>query len=401
VLLALCLIVTGSPVMAQSMAALEAQLREHPALDVYALRAAASRERADGADALPDPEIGLGIHNFPINDPGFDRYLPTYKSLSVRQAFPSRAGREASSEQAMRQSAYLEAAREARFAQLRAELIGLLHERERIRRQRLLAHESEARYAELLETVEAQVDAGQPVVYRLARIAVERAEIERRLADLAGEDSRVEARLIELLGQVPDTPAPAVAVTEWSGAPEQFHAVQLAQVAAGVAAAGVDKAQAAWKPSWGAELVYQQREAGNGEPGSTFDGDDWVSGRVTFTVPLWAKGSQDPMLRAAQAEEAAAEAEVLAAARSARADHAALDAYRLAAIQNNAVLARKIGSFEDQLKSQLSLYESGAGTYEALLDGEIAILTLRAESAAEDARIAATAARMNALLVTP
>lgn len=400
-LTALMLMVSVTPVMAQSLATLEARLQEHPSLAVFTLRAQASRERATAADALPDPEIGLGIDNFPISDPGFDRYLPTNKAIGIRQVFPSRAGREARAAGNQRNAEYLESMRVARFAQLRAELIGLLYERERIGQQRMLARDREGLYQELLQTITAQVDAGQPVVHRLAQVALERTGEERVLADLAAEEQRVVARLIDLVGQVPETAPPPVSVEPWSGEPSGFHAVRLAQGSVQVAAAGVDQAEAAWKPSWGAELVYKQRDAGNGEPGATFDGDDWVSGRVTFTVPLWAGSNQDPMLRAAQAEEAAAQAEVMTAARAARAGYTTLDARRTASLQNAAILTGKIDIFEDQLESLMTLYESGDGSYADLLDAEIAILTLRAEIAAEQSRVAATTALMNAYLVTP
>ncbi len=394
-------LIASQTVMAQSLATLESRLHEHPSLEVFALRAEASRERATAAGGLPDLEVGLGINNFPISDPGFDRYLPTNKAIGVRQSFPSKAGRKARSAGAEHNAVYLESMREARFALLRAELISLLHERERIAQQSDLARQREALYQQLLQTIAAQIDAGQPVVYRLAQVALEDTGEERVLADLAAAKSRVDARFMDLLGYVPDTAPPDIAVAKWSGDPTRFHAVQLARNLAQIAAAGVDEAEAAWKPSWGAELVYKQREAGNGEPGATFDGDDWVSGRVTFTVPLWASGSQDPALRAAQADDAAAQAEVMAAARAARATYSELDARRTAGLENIRSLNEKTRIFQDQLEALMTVYESGAGSYADLLDAELAILILRAELAAEQSRVAATTARMNALLVTP
>ena len=54
---------------------------------------------------------------------------------------------------------------------------------------------------------------------------------------------------------------------------------------------------------------------------------------------------------------------------------------------------------EDEIAAQLISYESGAGTYAPIIEGEIAILKLRAEIASEEARKAAAASRLNALLV--
>jgi outer membrane protein TolC len=180
-----------------------------------------------------------------------------------------------------------------------------------------------------------------------------------------------------------------------------LHAVQVARAALKVAVQGVVLAEAAWKPEWAAEFTYQQREAGNGEAGAEFDGDDWVSGRLTFTVPLWSSSKQDPLLRAAQAEEAAAEAVLLEAARSAYARYTALEGEREAAQSSRNALEDKLAAISEQLESRLSLYESGAGDYASLVDAEIALLRLRADMRGEQARMAIATARMNALLVTP
>ena len=131
-----------------------------------------------------------------------------------------------------------------------------------------------------------------------------------------------------------------------------------------------------------------------------FAGDDWVSGMVTFTVPLWAERKQAPNLRAAKAERAGAEQRYQAAARNAAAQYASRDAIIRAADASIDVLQVKIAAVEDEVEAQLIAYESGVGGYAPIIDGEIAILKLRAEIEAETARKAAAIARLNALLVT-
>ena len=122
---------------------------------------------------------------------------------------------------------------------------------------------------------------------------------------------------------------------------------------------------------------------------------------VTFTVPLWSGRSQAPRLRAAKADQASAEMRYQASARSAAARYAAEAASWKAAKETITVLSGNISAVEDAIASQLNLYESGAGSYAPIVDGEISILKLRADIAAEEARMAAAAARMNALLVQP
>lgn len=385
---------SGSFAAAQSLDALEARLADHPSLAALTYQAEASQERSVAATALPDPVISLGVNNFPVFDPSFNAFLPTNKAVGISQAFPSRAGREARSGEARALAEQTERVRAAQLATLRGELIALLHEKARIARQNDLADMRSTKYDELTLVAEAEIDAGRPAVFRLAEIEAERAGVSRERIGLQRQAAEIDARLIDLVGLVPATPAPPVIAVDWPGDALDFHAVRVAEAAIDVTVSAVDGAEAAWRPNWGAQLTYQQREAG-----ANFAGDDWVSGMVTFTVPLWAGRSQEPRLRAAKADRASAEMRYQAAARSAAARYAAEAAAWRAAQDSIAVLEQNIAAVEDEIAAQLTIYESGAGTYAPVIDGEIAILRLRADIAAEEARLAAAIARMNALLV--
>lgn len=381
---------------AQNFEDLEARLADHPSLTALTYAADAHRERSLAATALPDPVVSVGINNFPVFDPSFSAFLPTNKAVGISQAFPSQASRNARSGESRAMAAQSERVRDAQLASLHGELVALLHEKERIERQRKLANARSAKYDQLTEVAESEIDAGRPAVFRLAEIEAERTGVSRELLDLQRQDAELDARLIDLVGVVPSTPAPTVAPVEWSGEALAFHTVRVAEANIDVTGYSVDGAEAAWKPNWGAQLTYQQRESG-----ANFAGDDWVSGMVTFTVPLWASRSQTPRLRAAKADRASAEMRYQAAARSAAARYAAEAAALRAAKDSIGVLAGNIAAVEDKIEAQLNIYESGAGTYAPIIDGEISILKLRAEIAAEEARGAAAAARMNALLVQP
>ncbi|MEM6415591.1 MAG: TolC family protein [Pseudomonadota bacterium] len=389
-------IAPGGTALAQSFEELETRLADHPSLAALTYQADASRERGVAATALPDPVVSVGINNFPIFDPSFSEFLPTNKAVGIRQDFPNRAGRNARSGEARAMAEQTDRIQDAQLATLRGELIALLHEKSRIARQRVLAGERNAKYDELAQVAQSEIDAGRPAVFRLAEIEAERTGVSRVLIDLDRQEAEIDARLIDLVGFVPTTPAPPVAPLDWSGDAMAFHTVRVADAGLRVADYSVDGAEAAWRPNWGAQLTYQQRESG-----ANFAGDDWVSGMVTFTVPLWAERSQEPRLRAARADRASAEMRYQAAARSAAARYAAEAAAWWAAEDNIAVLERNIAAVEDEIASQLIIYESGVGDYAPIIDGELAILKLRADIAAEEARRAAAIARMNALLVTP
>jgi len=389
------------PLHAQTFQELEDLLRKHPQLQTMSYRASSNRERSDAVMGLPDPVISLGINNFPIFDPSFSEFLPTNKALGLQQRFPSRAARRARSAMGQAEANQFDQKRKQLFSAMRAELIASLHHKNRIVLQRSLAKQRDIKYDQLIDTVESAVQGGRPSVFRLAEIEAERADVARDLIDLDAQEAQIDARLIYLVGLIPLTTAPVTkaptkSFPAWSGDSMHFHASRVADAAVEVSDSGVDEAKAAWKPEWGAQLIYQQREAGR-----NFAGDDWVSMMVTVTVPFWAKKNQAPRLRAAQASKAAAQAALEDVKRQAEAQYTYSHAVHAATIQAKLVLHQKIDAISDEISAQRANYESGAGDYTAVIDGEIAILKLRAEIAAEQARGQVAVAQMNALLVTP
>jgi outer membrane protein TolC len=386
----------SSPLQAQSFDELEGLLEKHPQLQTMRYQASANRERSEAAMGLPDPVISLGINNFPIFDPSFTEFLPTNKAIGLEQRFPSRSARQARSAIGKAEAIEVDHRRKQLLSAMRAELIALLHKNTRIKTQGSLAEQRDAKYDQLIEAVESAVQGGRPSVFRLAEIEAERAEVARTLIDLEAQATQVDARLLYLLGRVPETLPPAGSPDVWSGNAMDFHASRVADALLKVSDSGVDQAKSAWKPEWGAKVIYQQREAGN-----DFAGDDWASMMVTVTVPFWAKGKQAPRLRAAEASRAAAQATLADAMRRATAQYRYSEAVHTAAYQAKLVLQQKINAISEEISAQQANYQSGAGDYTPIIDGEIAILKLRAEIAAEQSRSEIAAAQMNALLVTP
>ena len=382
--------------LALSFEELIVRLDTHPSLIALQYQAEASEERVTAATALPDPVVSLGINNFPLFEPSFTDFLPTNRAIGVRQDFPNRAGRQASSGEQRALAAQSMLTREAQRAQLRATLISLLHRKATVRRQRTLAEERNRRYDELVNVVKAEIDAGRPAVYRLAEIEAERTEVTRILIDLDRVDAEIAAQMIDLVGIDTQVAPPDVTPKAWSGKAIDFHLVRIADAAIKAAAFGINRAEAGWRPSWGAQVTYQQRESGR-----NFAGNDWVSAGLTFTMPLWAGRSQAPKLRAARAEYASAEMRFQAAAKRAAAQYQIQDAAWKAARDNIAALRVNIAAIEDGIEAQRSTFESGADDYTQIIDGEITILKLLSDIAAEKTRMVTAIASLNALQVSP
>ncbi len=393
------LALAAPPALGQSFPELEARLKEHPALDAIRLQTEAFREDAVAAVAWPDPVVSVGINNFPLFDPSFRTYLPTNKALGLSQQIPNRPERAARSAQARRSASRNDAVEALQLAHMRSKLIVALVEIRRISEQVSLLRRQDSLYGELEQVVQGEIAAGRPVLFRLAEIDLQRAEVDHSLADLEGEKAQVEALLEDLVGGARDVPSPPpLEPMAWSGSAESFHSVGVAREEISVAEAGVSEAQAAWKPDWGLQLTYQQRDSGGSDV--RFAGDDWVSAAVTFSVPLWGNRSQAPALRSAKARQESARSRYAAVARSAVAKYSALDATRRAAEAAISALQQKISAIREQEEAQRTRYESGIGDYSPVIDGELAELILLARIADEQARRDRAVAQLNSLLVT-
>ena len=381
---------------AQTFSELEAKLQKHPQLQSLSYQADSQRQQSTASMGLPDPVVSLGINNFPVFDPSFDEFLPTNKAIGVRQRFPNRATRRARAKSISAEAEQSDQLREQTLAAMRAELVSLLHNKVRITKQRAFAQQRDKKYSQLADVIESEVGSGRTSVFRLAEVEAERAEVARTLIDLQAQTEQLDARLRYLVDEVPITIPPELNPADWSGSTQDFYATRVADSALKVSESGIDEAKAAWKPEWGAQLTYQQREAGR-----NFDGDDWASVMVTFTVPFWGKDKQAPALRAAQARQQAAKQRVSETHRKALSLYSSAMATYVAANKTKGVFEQKITAIEQEIAAQQSRYESGDGNYVPVLDGEIAILKLRAEIAEEHARGQMAAAQMKALLVTP
>ena len=395
---------TSSKISAESVpmsfAEVENILWQHPLLDSFSLGATAERSRAEGALGLPDPVVSLQINNVPLFDPSFSEYLPSNKAVGIRQALPSRDERKANSLKSLRSAAVMEGEREQQYAKMRGQVLTLLIAKTAIEERRNLVMMRSAKYDELAEIIDIEINAGRPLLFRLAQVDVERSEVSTNLSELATEEAEINAELVNLLGVIPHTPLPELNKIPLTGNALQFHGVRLADLAVNVSDAEIQKAEADFKPDWGVNLTYQQRESGQG-PRSNFDGEDWISGGVTFSIPLWAGQRQEPNLRAAKTDKNAAMARRTSIARKLQSDWLRYDARQKSSQENIKIFEAKIKAIEEKQAAQLISYESGAGDYSSILDAEIAVLMLRSEIVKAQTERDQLIATMNSLLVTP
>ena len=88
-------------------------LKQHPAVQELKLKSNAARLDSFASLGLPDPQVAIGINNLPVASPAFNEYLPTSKSITLKQMFPSLTGRKARAKLLKERSGLIELKSEA------------------------------------------------------------------------------------------------------------------------------------------------------------------------------------------------------------------------------------------------------------------------------------------------
>lgn len=366
------------------------RLAEHPQVNQLLAQSSHFRELADGELGLPDPQFIIGVDNLPIENPSFDRFLPTSKVLGFRQQFPNRSLLRARSHKQRTMSKHQQLLADYTLKRLRSILIKQLYELHRVES----LHANTLKQLELYQLVEedlnGQLEAGQSVYGRLSEIDVERAEIEQQLNDLQVEKIAAVQELIQLVGEVPAIELPAVPEARWSQNTAELFPVQIASIAMAVAGEDVNAAKAAFGPNFSIQALYKQRESGEG-----FAGDDWFSVQATVTLPLWRASNQRPKLRAAQAGQRSAEFAYDDTKREWLKRMAVLKSEIEIARSNIEILEAKGASRTEMVNAVNRNYESGNERLGTVLKAQIDELTIDSQLIRQRTRLARLSVEFN------
>ena len=333
-------------------------LENHPSVLELRYKSSAEIAESEAKLGLPDPEASFGINNFPITGPSFDTYLPTNKAIGIQQKIPSLAIRHALSEKNREQSALFDLQSNFMIEQLFGQWqIASLTERSVAQRSLLLNKHKEAieRYLDSLESI---AETGSPVAFeKISLLDLEKADLDIRAGELAEMSNVSKARKKAI---APELPSNAVEISQL---PHErtilnlpFWAAELSNARHSVAKADVRNREAAYTPDFGVGLTYQQRERGR-----TFNGDDWVSFKVSMRIPFWSDQTHDNRLAAAKSRENAARSSSALALRSAQEKWENLIAQKNTALDTIEKLNEKLRAFDETLNASRNAYESGRG----------------------------------------
>ncbi|MBF0186745.1 MAG: TolC family protein [Magnetococcales bacterium] len=385
-----------SPLHSASFEELVASIWQHPAVLGLKEQSAGDRHQGEGATGFADPVITLGVNNLPVEDPEFDRYLPTSKSIGITQALPNFRQQSATAERLRRRGSKKELLAAWRHAEMVAEMVGILADYEKVESVITALKAQHQHYGELESWLQGRLESGAADYGRFAELDVSRTEIDRKLNELEGEKAVLKSRLHALTGidgepvVVPDQEAKV-----WDGRSDAMHLLKIANAGISVAEQGVAEKEAAYDPRFSFGATYQIRESG-----ATFDGEDWVTAKVGVTVPLWQHFRQDPDLRAASARKSAAEMAYQDQLRTLRRTLDVLDVKRKTSERALELLQEKSDNLKKVEEAARRRYAAGRVQWEAVLRPVIRRLAIDVELAGERARRVKLIARINSHFIT-
>lgn len=283
-----------------------------PGREALVARADAMLQSASAAGALPEPELRVGLNNYPIESGSFSTEGMTSASLGIRQAFPPGASRRLETEQLEWQAT---ATRETAFARdghvlsaTRAAWLDVYYWQEAA----MQVRSTRPFFEDLVATTESLYSVGRNTQQDVLRAELELSRLDDRLIDIERHEAVARARLREWIGSAAGRPLVAE-LPAWNAVPviddllarlKDHPELRAADADLEASRSAVALASERKKPGWMLDVGYAYREGqlASGDPRS-----DFVTIGVTVGLPFTRRDSIDARLSAALDERTAAE----------------------------------------------------------------------------------------------
>ncbi len=288
--------------------ALQSALHDQPAVLAREAQLKAREQTAAAAAQLPDPRVTAGITNLPVTGPNAldpANEMMSMFEVGVEQDIPNLAKRHARAGIAASDIGYAHAriAHAEHMTRLAAgqAWIALAYAQQRL----ALATITQNELRELVPMARSAVASGSARPAQSLEIRRSLLELEDATTATEGERETAQARLARYIpdaAPVADGPLPSADVD-----PVRLRAtlglnpeIVLADAVVAQVEAATRLAEADKRPDFGVSVSYGKRDPRFG---------DMVSVMGSMTLPLWTGRRQEPRIRAAEAETAAAQAE--------------------------------------------------------------------------------------------
>ena len=284
-------------------------------------RAAALNERALVAEQLPDPQLRLGVNNYPLDGGSFSREGMSHMLVGVQQSFPPGRTRSIGKQRFTALASGSESQAEARardvLMAVRKSWLDLYY-RDRAHD---LVSDSRPFFEELVAVTRSLYSVGRKSQQDVLRAELELSRLDDRIITIERHQAEARAALGEWLGTAASRPI-AATLPQWNevpALPDLRSALAVHPAVAAAAAetrasdAGVDLARQRARPGWAVNVGYSARD---GRLASGESRSDFLSVGVTVDLPFFRSRSVDSELAAALSERSAAKSSELAVQRN-------------------------------------------------------------------------------------
>lgn len=294
-------------------AAEDLALENEPGTRALLAQADALAEESIAAGQLPDPMLRAGLLNYPVESGGFTTEGMTQAQLGLRMEFPPGGERQASARRYESLAMAMQRSAAGRTLDVLSAVRNAWLEKYFWERSLEIVAESRPLFDDLVVVTRSLYSTGRRNQQDLLRAELELSRIDDRLLETDRQLAAAAASLSQWIGDDAFRPT-APNLPQWPELPaaSAMHASLLAHplvlaADARVAAreAGIDVAEAGFKPGWALDLGYAHRNGNlpDGQPRS-----DFVSLVVTMDLPFFREDRQDRRLAAALSERRAAKA---------------------------------------------------------------------------------------------
>jgi outer membrane protein TolC len=377
------------PVIAQQNVPLTLAAAEDLALDAEPgqlamfARAEALQGRAAVVGELPDPQLRVGLNNFPIESGGFSTEGMTNVGIGLRQTFPGGKTREFGSRQLNLLADGVLQGAEARQRDVLMATRNAWLDVYYWTRAYELVEESRAFVEDMVTITQSLYAVGRKSQQDVLRAELELSHLDERLIGIQQQRAGARAALGEWIG-VESLRPPADKLPDWHTLPAiddltralSLHPALVAgETQIQASEAGVVVAEQRSKPDWAMDVAYSYREGNlaSGEPRS-----DFVSIGFSVGLPFFSKPAVDGTLTAALSERSIARSELQRTRR-------ALQSQLLGAHSRWTELTKRLSLYDERIldksrehaEAALLAYQSDRGDFADVMRGFIDDLDTR------------------------
>lgn len=243
---------------------------------------------------LPDPKISIGVDNVPVNDPSFDTYLPSSKTISYSQMIPNFEKRKLLSSQQKILSKQQKVLSKYRYNILKGKFINTMFQLQSIKKLIEISEKKLKLFNTLEQELKAQIEAGNILYDEFSKLEIKKIETMKNINNYHHTHNKIENYLVELVDEIPNINIPLLKFTNFDTDIKKTFPILISMINLNFAKKNIEISNANYNTNYGFNIAYKKREEGK-----TFKGDDWVSMKLNFSIPLWSNSNQKPKINAA------------------------------------------------------------------------------------------------------